>query len=271
MNQTFTLKLLTFLLLFWFSSEAQPSFVSWNLCDLGSSKSDSTLVFIASQIKNFDIVALQEIVTNPSGAQAVAQLADLLNRSGAKWDYAISDPTQSSAYKTERYAFLWKTASVQLVGKPWLETKYALEIDREPFYATFKYQNKSFTIVNFHAITQSKQPETEIKYFKFLPDLYPTLHLIFVGDFNCPQSHTVFNPLKSMGYAPVFDNQKTTLKQKCTGTDCLANPFDNIFYNKKKQAIVQQGVIHFYKEFDSLESARKVSDHLPIWFTFQLL
>jgi hypothetical protein len=40
-------------------------------------------------------------------AQAVAKLADELNRK-AKWNYIISDPTVG-AYKTERYAFIWKT------------------------------------------------------------------------------------------------------------------------------------------------------------------
>jgi hypothetical protein len=39
------------------------------------------------------------------------------------------------------------------------------------------------------------QPETEIKYFKFFPDEYPTLNLIFVGDFNCPITYG-FNPLR---------------------------------------------------------------------------
>lgn len=95
-----------------------------------------------------------------------------------------------------------------MVGK-----KYNLEIDREPYYCTFEYNKKQFTIANFHAITKSKQPETEIKYFKFLPAQYPTLNLVFMGDFNCPQSHTVFNPLKKMGYASVFTKQKTSLKK----------------------------------------------------------
>ncbi len=48
------------------------------------------------------------------GAQAVARLADELNRKGTKWDYVISDPTSSSAYKTERYAFIWKTSKVTI-------------------------------------------------------------------------------------------------------------------------------------------------------------
>lgn len=271
MKHSITLKLLTFLLFFWVSTEAQPSLVSWNLCDLGSSKSDSTLVFIASQIKNYDIVALQEIVTNPSGAQAVAQLADLLNRTGTKWDYVVSDPTNSSAYKAERYAYLWQTSRVKLIGKPWLEKKYSLEIDREPYYATFQYEKKSFTVVNFHAITKKMQPETEIKYFKFLPEQYPDLNLLFVGDFNCPETHTVFNPLKKMGYSPVFINQKTTLRNDCIDDDCLASPFDNIFYPTNKIKIKQKGVHLFYKDFTSLKAAQKISDHIPIWILFDLL
>jgi hypothetical protein len=62
-------------------------------------------------------------------------------------------------------------------------------------------------VVNFHAITKAKQPETEIKYFKFCPP-HPDLNPLFVGDFNCPQSHTVFIPLKKMGYQSVLVNQK---------------------------------------------------------------
>ncbi len=46
-----------FLLLFAFGVNAQPTLLSWNLQNLGESKSDSTLRFIASQIKDYHIVA----------------------------------------------------------------------------------------------------------------------------------------------------------------------------------------------------------------------
>jgi hypothetical protein len=36
--------------------------------------------------------------------------------------------------------------------------KYNAEIDREPFLATFIYNNKQFTVATFHAITKSNQP-----------------------------------------------------------------------------------------------------------------
>jgi deoxyribonuclease-1-like protein len=249
---------------------SQIKLLSWNVENLGSSKSEATINFIANILTNYDVVALQEVVAGDGGAQAVAKLADELNRKGAKWDYVISNPTSSSAYKVERYAFLWKTAKVKKIGRAWLEQKYNLEIDREPFYGTFEYNNKQFTIANFHAITKKKQPETEIKYFKYLPAQYPNLNLLFVGDFNCPQSHTVFNPLKKMGYQSAFIDQKTSLKQECKNGNCLASEFDNIWYKAANIVISKTEAIHFYTNFETLKQAREISDHIPIAITFLL-
>ena len=243
---------------------SQLKLLSWNLENFGKSKTESTLIFIANTIKDYDVVAIQEVVAGFGGAQAIARLADELNRKGAKWDYVVSDPTTSSAYKTERYAFLWTTDCVQKIGQPWLEQKYNLKIDREPFYCTFQFEGKLFTIVNFHAITKNKQPETEIKYFKFLPLEYPDLNLVFVGDFNCPQSHTVFNPLRKMGFEPAFVNQKTSLKKECKNNVCLASEFDNIWFDNKKTTLKKAAPIYFYTIFKSLKEARVVSDHIPV-------
>lgn len=262
-------KIFLFFLLFSSSLFSQPKLLSWNIENLGSSKSNSEIGFIANTLRDYDIVAIQEVVAGDGGAQAVAKLADELNRKGAKWDYTISDPTSSSAYKTERYAFLWKTSKIRKIGKAWLEKKYHLEIDREPYFCTFQYENKQFTVVNFHAITKKMQPETEIKYFKFLPAEYPTLNLIFAGDFNCPQSHTVFFPLKKMGYLPILVNQKTSLKKECVNGNCLASEFDNIFYNTKIKKL-NSGILPFYKNFNSLKEARMISDHIPIWLEFSV-
>jgi endonuclease/exonuclease/phosphatase family metal-dependent hydrolase len=262
--------LLAFLLLYCPVFYPQTKLLSWNIENLGQSKSVQTIKFIANSVRDYDIIAIQEVVAGHGGAQAVAQLADKLNRMGNKWDYTISDPTSSSAYKTERYAFIWKTSKLKIIGKPWLEKKYHLEIDREPYLATFQYKNKQFTVVNFHAITKKRQPETEIKYFKFFPDQYPNLNLIFAGDFNCPQSHTVFNPLRKMGFKPIVIGQKTSLKQECNKNSCLASEYDNIFYNVTKVKQTKSGVIPFYKNFNSMKEARKISDHIPIWFEFSL-
>ena len=96
------------------------------------------------------------------------------------------------------------------------------------------------------------------------------MNLIFCGDFNCPQSHTVFNPLKKMGYQPIFTNQKTSLKMECKDDECLVSEFDNAFLSSIKNSMLKSGVIHFYKSFNSLHEARTISDHLPIWFEVEV-
>jgi hypothetical protein len=80
--------------------------------------------------RDYDIIAVQ--VVAGYGGEAVARLSDELNRTGSKWDYIISDPTSSSPYKTERYAFIWKTNKLKQIGKAWLEKKYHSEIEESP-------------------------------------------------------------------------------------------------------------------------------------------
>lgn len=73
-----------FFLFFLFSNllSAQVKLFSWNIENLGKSKSDSTIIFIANILKDYDVVALQEVVAGYGGAQAVAKLAEELNRRG---------------------------------------------------------------------------------------------------------------------------------------------------------------------------------------------
>jgi deoxyribonuclease-1-like protein len=249
----------------------QISVCSWNLQDFGGTKSDAEIDFIANTVKGYDVLAIQEVVAKDlGGAKAVARLSAALNRKGAKWNYTISDGTSGSAYKAERYAFIWKTAKLVITGKAWLEKKYNIEIDREPYFATFSSKGKRFTLVNFHAITKEKKPETEIKYLKLLPIEYPDKDLIFCGDFNCPQSNSVFKPLKSMGYKPSFTRQKTSLKEKDINNDCLASEFDNMFYNTSKITFIKSGVVYFYKSFSTYKKAKGISDHIPIYLQFSL-
>jgi deoxyribonuclease-1-like protein len=262
-----------FLYLFLFISLpiiSQTKLLSWNLQNFGKSKSDQEIAFIANTIKDYDIIAIQEVVAGNGGAQAVARLADALNKKGTKWDYRISDPTSSINHGTERYAFVWKTSNAKLKGKPWLEQKYHAEIEREPYFATFEIKGKAITVGAFHAIPKSKHPETEIKYLKLLPQEYPTLNLLFAGDFNCPQSHSVFDPLKKIGFPPILKNQKTSLKTKPKGNEYLASEYDNIFYKSSSITFLKSDVNLFYKSFISLKEARKISDHIPIWFEFSL-
>ena len=114
---------------------------------------------------------------------------------------------------------------MKLNTKAFLEQNYVKEIDREPFVAEFKHKKKTFFVFSMHVLPKSKQPERELKYFKFFPEIYAQKRLVFLGDFNLPSSHSVFNPLKSMNYLPVIENQKTSLRTKCIEGDCLASEY----------------------------------------------
>ena len=238
---------------------------SWNIQNFGKSKNEAELIYMANVLKEFDLIAIQEVVSGYGGSQAVARLADELNRLGSKWDYVISNQTSGAGSSTERYAFVWNRSRIKQVGEPWLEEHYGLLIEREPYYCRFAVGRKVFTLAGFHAVPKSKQPETEIKYFKFLPGFYPDDTIIFCGDFNLPQSHTVFNPLRKMGYIPALKGQKTSLKQSCVNGNCLASEYDNFFFQFSKMNLVKSGAVHFYQDFDDLETARLISDHLPVY------
>lgn len=246
---------------------------SWNLENFGAKKSDSAMEVIAEAIKDLDVVAVQEVLISNGGAAAVARLADALNRKGAKWQYVISDITTSdNIQERERYAFLWKPSRVKLVGKPVLATQFEVEMCREPYMANFLYEGSPFTLVNFHALPKKKQPEMEIRYLSLFASAYPSHHLIFLGDFNCPQSHPVFDPIKEVQYEVAFKHQKTTLKQACKAGNCLASEYDNIYFPGKIFRKKHSGIIPFYNQFgQDMAAARKISDHLPIFITLSAL
>ncbi|MEY4595132.1 MAG: hypothetical protein RIQ47_1542 [Bacteroidota bacterium] len=263
--------LLISLRLFAGSSGDTLAIATWNIRDLGKTKSDAEIKFIASQLRSFDLVAIQEVVAGTGGAQAVARLADALDRTGADWDYTISDTTTGTRGTKERYAFFWKSSRMKRIGKGWLDQHYTLEIDREPYMGGFVFKKDTLYLVSLHAVPKSKYPETEIKYLKFFPENYPGKSLIFLGDFNCPQSHTVFNPLKTAGYPPVMKDEKTTIRKGCNSRDCTASAYDNIFYPSKKMKLVRASVIHFQTQMPEELASEGISDHLPVvgWFVFK--
>ena len=54
---------------------------------------------------------------------------------------------------------------------------------------------------------------------------------------------------KSQSYRFSFTNQKTSLKKTCSENNCLANEFDNIWYNTNKIEVTNPKAILFYVSF----------------------
>ncbi len=249
-------------------ANASVKIATWNLCHLGQTKSDSEIATMAKIVRDIDILAVQEINTTfeTRGPQAAAKLLDELNRTGAKWDMRLSDPTtkEGDCGAKERYAFFWKTSRVKLLGDPWLDKRLKTICCREPFMAKFEAEGKQFLVLNFHALRHNQAPESEVKYFKKIP-LWYELPIVFCGDWNLVHHHTVFFPLKKMGYKQVLTKEKTTLKRSIDNGDYLANPIDNILFPTFFMKKIASGTIDLYQQLGSLEEARAISDHLPVW------
>lgn len=251
------------------SQKTEISLVSWNIRDFGKTKNSDELEEIAEIIRDTDILAIQEVVAGYGGAQAVAKLSDILNRKGNKWDYVISNPTNSSKYVTERYAFVWKTKHIKIKNRGWLLDELSRQIDREPFLLDFYLDKQKFTVVNFHSRPHYKNPESEIDALSnFAVDSLAT-RLIIAGDFNVDEKEPIFDLLKSKGYNSAITDQRTTLKKTCKRGKYLNYPIDNILYSSDIKK-VDGGVLDFVRLCDRLEQARKLSDHLPVFLKFRL-
>jgi deoxyribonuclease-1-like protein len=246
---------------------------TWNIRDLGRTKDANEILQIANIIRDIDIVAIQEVVAkDPAGAQAVAKIVDELNRMGSKWDYRISDPTKSpSVYMSERYAFLWKTSKVKLLTRAYLDTALQAECYREPFIGKFQLKRggEPFFVINFHSRKYNENPEKEIIFFKDYSERLKSNKILIVGDFNLNENHIVWINLYEQGYNSAVKNSKTTLKQKCKRGRYLSHAIDNIYYSKRVMS-VNSGVIDFVKNCESLNAARMISDHLPVFLEFNI-
>ena len=242
---------------------------TWNLLNFGKSKTDEEVAFIADILRDFDVVALQEINTGPDGAQTVARLDAELDRRGAQWDYVVSDPTNSVG--PERYAYLWKPSRAKLAGRPWLEVSLDDVIDREPFMARFQNKQGSvqMLVASLHAVPRAKRPADEVAHLDELHRRYGADNLIILGDFNLAESHYAFDELKEAGYQPAIIDQKTSIRMRRKDGEHLANEYDNIFYETASLNASSSGVVDFTSEFRTLRQAREISDHIPVFMDVQ--
>jgi endonuclease/exonuclease/phosphatase family metal-dependent hydrolase len=250
---------------------ARVRIATWNLANFGRTKDAEEIGVAAEMLRDFDLVAVQEVVTSPPGAQAIGALDQALDRTGFAWDYRISDPTTGPG--TERYAFLWKPSRVRLLGRAWLEPSLADSIDREPYLARFEHRatGQRLLVASLHAVPRSKTPAREIALLDRLHHRYEPDHLVVLGDFNLDADHQAFDELRRLGYAAVLQDQPTSLRRiRRDGPEGhLANEYDNIFVETGPLRTDRAGVMDFTDHFSSLKEARSLSDHLPVYADVQ--
>lgn len=267
------LTILLLLLLPLLLSAQQLKLVSWNVKDMGRTTTEAELDRMVTILRDADVVAIQEVVAkDPAGAQRIGILADLLNRTGAKWDYAISDPTSHEVPQSrEKYAFLWRTSKVTGL-KYGLDQVNEANVVREPYWLDIRVKgfDKPLRLVNFHSLPHNKHPETEVPFVFSCAERSPDRHVVFLGDWNMKTSHPCFEPFADRGYAACLRNTPTTLKRKCTQTGVYVNhAIDNIYYPSAHFRVLEAGVIDFVRGCGYLEEDRSLSDHLPVYLVVE--
>ena len=259
-----TLLLLTFVNLgFSQIDTTHLNIVSWNIQNFGKSKSssDSTMKYICDKVKIYDIIVIQEVSTSEFGAQAVAKLDDLLDRTGTSWDYVVSDPTTGAG--SERYAYLYKKSRVKLKESS-LEKTLQDKLNREPFKAVFVFKKNEYYLFNLHLVPTDKNPAVEAVFLASLGETYKGKRIIFMGDLNLSQSDPGFDGVKKWSN-PTLIGKKTSLKMKeGESGERLNMEYDNFFVSTNI-TVKKSDVINFFSEFKDLKLARKISDHCPIY------
>lgn len=260
-----------------YKDECPNLLLSWNIQDLGKSKSEDVLTEIADIIydADADVVAIQEVTAGKDfGARAVAKIVDVLSRKGKDFDYLVSDPTTSDSLGVERYAYITKKSKVIISrGDSGLASDLVGKVSREPLVMTATFKGaSSIKFFNFHAVPTEKNPIEEIKSIVGSRVIVETVRGIFSGDLNLGHLETdsLFNSVGYNGQIKSRTSLRRTLDKK---NNYMSHQYDNIYV--KGVTVCSSGVVDFVKEKhspvskESLRVARKVSDHLPVYIRFK--
>ena len=176
----------------------------------------------------------------------------------------------SSANKSERYAYLWKTSNVTLAPKfPVLISELSSKVEREPYLAKFRCKNEVLTILNYHACTHTKYyPErAEIAAITSWIKSHRAENIIWAGDMNLVIDDKAFDDILAFNCKSALHGEKTSLKKSCKSGEYLSRAEDNLIYSLRTLKYKGGGVLDFIQgqNCDDVSWIRNsYSDHLPV-------
>jgi endonuclease/exonuclease/phosphatase family metal-dependent hydrolase len=248
---------------------------SWNVENLGS---NTDVQERAEVIRQFDIVALQEI-------EKIEGLDNLLARveaiTGYDWEYVVS-PYVGNGRAAEFYAFIFRTDRVAYVedSKGTYPEPMKDDFSREPFFATFRAGEFDFTLITVH-VTWGRLPSLRTAECRRLQSVWGYVQnlnpeeddLILLGDFNRDRpTHSAFDQLRQMGISPVLTETgtRTTFGRTATG----GSWYDHIWIDPQHTGTELTDEIGVGTPRENsygggcASSLEGVSDHCTIWAIF---
>jgi len=248
---------------------------TFNIQVFGEEKSrhNEVMEILARIIRNFDIVAIQEIRTQ--NENFLPEFVKRINAQGAHYDFAIG-PRLGDTSSKEQYAFVFDRESVE-INRSQIYTMEDPEnwMHREPLVAQFRVRGPhiddafTFTLVNVHT---DPSPQSLTREINVLDNVYRAVRndgldeddVILLGDFNVDDRH--FGELAEIpGMVCVISGVPTNTARTAQ--------YDNIVFNDvpTTEYSGRHGVFDFREEFQlTKEQAARVSDHLPVWAEFSI-
>ncbi|MES5820550.1 endonuclease/exonuclease/phosphatase family protein [Streptomyces sp. RG80] len=250
---------------------------------------------IASVIRRFDVVAVQEVRGN------LRALRYLLKVLGAEWAFILTDVTRGDAGNSERLAFLFDTRRVKLSGLacelvvPIEEDAGVPEADlgrqfaRTPYAVSFFSQGQTFTLVTLHVLfgDQAADRVPELRAIaRWLADWAEQEfgwdhNLIALGDFNIDRAgDPLFQAFTSTGLvpAPALNGLPRTIFDD-PGAEHFYDQIAWFTKGQKRRPVLTLearagGHIDFVPELrgDRTLNALSwhISDHYPLWVEFKI-
>lgn len=247
---------------------------SFNIQVFGKSKmsKDDVMSVIVQTIRQFDIVAIQEIRAKDDNI--IPNLIAMLNSDGSRYAHLIG-PRIGRSISTEQYAFVYDTnrvevdpSSVGTVADP------NDLLHREPFVARFRARTTdpekafSFWLVNIHT-----DPDEVPEEVAALADVFQMMRsalpdeddVILLGDLNASESQLgKISQIPGIGWVVGGGAMTNTRQNKA---------YDNLIFHgpSTSEYTGRWGVFNLETAFGlSRDDALRVSDHFPVWGEFQV-
>jgi endonuclease/exonuclease/phosphatase family metal-dependent hydrolase len=246
---------------------------AFNIQVFGKTKASKPEVMdiLAKTIRNFDIVAVQEI-RDKSQTALPALVAEVNALGGPEYKYIVSDRLGRTTSK-EQYAYLYNTETVELgQTEPYVYQDENDVFHREPYIASFKTKNGNFDFVLITIHTDPDEAPDEILNLRMAVDEAETYHydgdFIILGDLNADCNYYDEERIQTdipVGYILLIENDEDTTTKS---TDCT---YDRIIVSPGAQSDLglDNGVFRFDLEYGlGQEQTEAVSDHYPVYAEF---
>lgn len=244
---------------------------SFNIQVFGDSKmkKSDVMKLLAKTIRQFDVVAIQEIRTKTP--HFLDKFLEKVNSDGGHYRFIIG-PREGRTVSKEQYAYIYNAATIELIeGSAHSIPDPSDRLHRPPFVASFRVRGPPvekafrFTLVNIH--TDPDEVKTELV---ALRNVYRAVRrndpaeddVILLGDLNAN-----VKKLRKYGWPDqvhcAIQNVKTNTAQ--------TKLYDNLLFDRQATAEYtgQFGVFNFMTEYNLTQTkAKRVSDHMPVWGVF---